>query len=358
MSELFASPATSFEAKPGCYATAAVEPVGDIVSQESRRVTTTPDRLLYTRFFDQTQPQGESLRHTMKRRQFLGTSLALGTMLAQSRLLFALDRDNKYLNEIGIQLYTLRNEIKDDVEATLKAVADAGYKQVEPYGFPDAKPMMDAANEYGLAVNSSHFAWDSVVNPDEKGVAPFSEILDKANDAGLTHLVIPYLQDRNRETLDDYRLLAERCNKAAEQAKQAGIQLAYHNHAFEFKPMEGGKTGYDVMMEEFSPDMKFEVDVFWVQVGGKDSVELIRSLKGRVSQLHLKDLNENIDTPNYGSIPKEAFEELGDGVIPMEPIIDVAEEAGVAICHVEQDHSPHPLKSIRQSMDYLESLSS
>jgi sugar phosphate isomerase/epimerase len=292
----------------------------------------------------------------MKRRQFLGRSLALGTVLAQTRLMAALGRDNRYRNEIGIQLYTLRNEIKDDVEATLKAVADAGYKQVEPYGFPDAVPMMNAAKDCGLMIRSSHFAWDSVVNPDDQGVMPFSEILDKARDAGLTHLVIPYLQDRNRKTLDDYRLLAERCNRAAEQAKQAGIQLAYHNHAFEFKPIKGGKTGYEVMMEEFSPDMKFEVDVFWVQVGGKDSVELIRSLKGRVSQLHLKDLNESIDTPNYGTIPQEAFEELGDGVIEMEPIIDVAEEAGVAICHVEQDHSPHPIKSIRQSMDYLRSL--
>ena len=103
-------------------------------------------------------------------------------------------------------------------------------------------------------------------------------------------------------------------------------------------------------------EMKFEVDVFWVQVGGKDPVALIRSLKGRVSQLHLKDLNASIDTPNYGSIPPEAFEELGDGVIPMEPIIEVAAEAGVDHCHVEQDHSPHPLQSIRESMQHLNSL--
>ena len=67
-------------------------------------------------------------------------------------------------------------------------------------------------------------------------------------------------------------------------------------------------------------------------------------------------MNKKIETPNYGSIPPEAFEELGDGVISMEPIIDVAAEAGVEICHVEQDHSPAPLKSIVQSMDHLKSL--
>jgi sugar phosphate isomerase/epimerase len=292
----------------------------------------------------------------MKRRQFLGASAAMSLALAQPRLLFALDPDNRYRKEIGLQLYTLRNQIKDDVKATLQAVAEAGYQQVEPYGFPDAKPMMDAAREFGLAINSSHFAWNSVVNPDDKGVAPFAEILEQAAAAGLTHLVIPYLEDRNRKTLDDYRTLAQRCNKAAEQAKQAGIQLAYHNHAFEFSPMEGGKTGYDVLIEEFSPDMQFEVDVFWIQVGGRDPVTLIRSLSGRVSQLHLKDLNKAIKTPNYGSIPQEAFEELGDGVIPMEPIIEVAAEAGVKLCHVEQDHSPHPIQSIQESMQHLRRL--
>lgn len=292
----------------------------------------------------------------MKRRQFIASSAAATFALSSSRWLLALDADNMYRKEIGIQLYTLRNEINDDVKATIKAVADAGYYQVEPYGFPDAGPMMDAARDNGLKINSSHFAWDSVVNPDDKGVPEFSEIIDKANDAGLTHLVIPYLADRNRKNLDDYRQVAERSNRAAEQAKKAGIQLAYHNHAFEFEPMDAGKTGYEVLMEEFSPDMQFEVDVFWVAVGGKDPVELIRKLKGRVSQLHLKDLNKEIKTPNYGGIPKEAFEELGDGVIPMEPIIDVAKEADVKLCHVEQDYSPHPIKSIRQSMKHLKSL--
>lgn len=292
----------------------------------------------------------------MKRRQFLAATAAAGAVAMSTPRLFALDPNNVYRNEIGIQLYTLRNEIKKDVTSTIQAVADAGYKQVEMYGFPDSDDMIKASRDAGLALNSTHFAWNSVVNPDDKGVQPFGEILDKANKIGLSHLVIPYLEDRNRKNLDDYRQLAERCNKAAEQSKQAGIQLAYHNHAFEFKPGEGGKTGYDILTEQFSPDMHFEVDVFWIQVGGKDPVKLIRELKGRVSQLHLKDLNKEIAVPNYGSIPNEAFEELGDGVISMEPLIKVAAEAGVKHCHVEQDQSPNPLASIRQSMAHLKTL--
>ncbi len=292
----------------------------------------------------------------MKRRQFLGATAGAALALSRPQSVFALDKDNPYRKEIGIQLYTLRNEIKNDVDATLKAVADAGYKQVECYGFPNAQPMMKAAADNGLAIRSTHFDWDSVVNPDDKGVKPFAEILEAANKAGLKHLVVPYLADKNRKNLDDYKQLCDRCNKGAEEAKSAGIQLSYHNHSFEFQPMEDGKTGYDTMIERFSDDMQFEVDVFWIQLGGRDPVELIRKLKGRVSQLHLKDLNKSIEAPAYSGIPKEAFEELGDGVVDLEPIIEVAQEAGVKICHVEQDHSPHPIKSIQQSMKYLQTL--
>lgn len=304
----------------------------------------------------------------MKRREFIGATAALTVALAdlRSRMVFALedakaDKDaasglERYRSEIGIQLYTLRNQIDSDVKSTIKAVADAGYKQVEPYGFPNAKPMIDAARDCGMEINSSHFAWDSVIDPSRKDVPSFASILDAAHESGLSHLVIPYLQAEVRGSLDDYRRLCERFNQAAEQAKKAGIQLAYHNHAFEFEPKDGGKCGFDVMMKEFSPDMKFEVDVFWVEVGGKNPAELVRSLKGRVSQLHLKDLNKSVKTPNYGSIPAEAFEELGDGVIDMRPIVEAGLEAGVAHCHVEQDFSPHPLDSIRQSMAYLKSL--
>lgn len=288
----------------------------------------------------------------MKRRHFLQTTLASSLSIPA----FALEAENPYRKEIGIQLYTLRNQIKEDVAGTLKAVADAGYRQVEPYGFPNAGDMIAAAKDNGMKVNSSHFAWESVTQPDKEGVPPFAEILSGAKDAGLTHLVIPYVHAHNRENLDGYRVLAERMNKAAVEAKGAGIQLAYHNHAFEFQPMEGGKSGYDVFVEEFAPEMQFEVDVFWVVVGGKDPSELIRSLKGRVSQLHLKDLAKGTTLPNYGKLPNEAFKELGNGMIPMEPIIEAAADAGVAHCHVEQDQSPDPIASIGQSMTHLKSL--
>jgi sugar phosphate isomerase/epimerase len=292
----------------------------------------------------------------MNRRNFLRTTTAATLALGPAGNLMALEAENAYRKDIGIQLYTLRDALAKDAPGTLKLVAAAGYKQVELYGFPDADAMVSGAKDAGLAIRSAHFQWDSVVNPKDAELSEFSKILEKAHAIGLSHLVIPYLTDADRKSLDRYKQIAENANKAAAMAKKAGIHLSYHNHSFEFEPKEGGTTGYDVFINEFSPEMGFEIDVFWVKAAGIDPVELIKKLSGRVTQLHLKDLKEGIALPNYGSLPNDAYQELGDGIIAMEPILVAAKAAGVEHCHVEQDQSPDALASIRQSIDYLRKL--
>jgi sugar phosphate isomerase/epimerase len=301
---------------------------------------------------------GGSVEHVgMNRRSFLLSSAASSLALApSSSLLAALAKDNAYRANIGIQLYTLRDALSKDAAGTLKKVAEAGYKQVELYGFPNCQPLIDGAKAAGLAINSAHFEWDSVINPKDEAMSDFKKIVARAKELGIGNLVIPYLQDNVRKTLADYKKIAANANKAAAIAKKEGIQLSYHNHAFEFEPKEGGKTGYDVFIEEFSPDMQFEIDVFWVKVAAKDPAELITKLSGRVSQLHLKDLKKDTKVPEFGNLPADAFKELGNGMIPMEPIIEAASKAGVKHCHVEQDQSPDALASIKQSIDYLAKL--
>lgn len=293
----------------------------------------------------------------MNRRSFLLSSAASSLALApSSSLLAALAKDNAYRANIGIQLYTLRDALSKDAAGTLKKVAEAGYKQVELYGFPNCQPLIDGAKAAGLAINSAHFEWDSVINPKDEAMSDFKKIVARAKELGIGNLVIPYLQDNVRKTLADYKKIAANANKAAAIAKKEGIQISYHNHAFEFEPKEGGKTGYDVFIEEFSADMQFEIDVFWVKVAAKDPAELITKLSGRVSQLHLKDLKKDTKVPDFGNLPADAFKELGNGMIPMEPIIQAASKAGVKHCHVEQDQSPDALASIKQSIDYLAKL--
>lgn len=294
---------------------------------------------------------------TMNRRSFIRMTAAAPLALSQVGTLMALEANNRYRSEIGIQLYTLRKELEKDAAGTLKKVAAAGYKQVELYGFPKSDAMVSGAKDAGLAIHSSHFEWDTVVNPKDAGMSDFARILEKAKEIGLSHLVIPYLQEPNRANLDAYKKVAAHANKAAGMCKAAGVQLSYHNHNFEFLPQDGGKSGYDVFIEEFSSDMHFEIDVFWVKVAGKDPVELIQKLSGRVSQLHLKDLKADLPSPNYiNPLPNEAFKELGNGIIAMEPVIAAAEAAGVKHCHVEQDQSPDAMASISESIAYLKSL--
>lgn len=290
----------------------------------------------------------------MNRRNFLRTTTAATLALSQTGSLFALEADNAFRKAIGIQLYTLRNELGRDIPGTLKLVAEAGFKQVELYGFPNVDAMVAGAKDAGLKVNSTHFDAGSVVNPSDAEFSDFAKLVEKAEKVGLSHLVIPSIPVSGKTTLEDYKKIAGNANKAAAIAKKAGIQLSYHNHNFEFDPKEGGKTGYDIFAEEFSPDMKFEIDVFWVKAAGLDPVALIKKLSGRVSQLHLKNLKEGIATPTYSTgLPKEAFQDLGHGVINIEEIIVAAKAAGVEHCHVEQDQSPDALASIRESIAYL-----
>jgi sugar phosphate isomerase/epimerase len=293
----------------------------------------------------------------MNRRHFLRSAAATSLALTPSMALqAALARDDRFRSAIGLQLYTLRNEIAKDTAGTIKAVAEAGYKQVEPYRSPQTEAMIKAAKDHGLAVNSMHFDWNTVVAPKDEALSDFRKTVDEAKAHGLSHLVIPYLDASQRKSLDDYKAIAARSNKAAEVAKSAGIQLAYHNHSFEFEPGAGGKSGFDILVAEFSPDMKFELDVFWVKAGGVEPVDLMNQLTGRVSQLHLKDLKSGLALPIFNGMPAEGFKELGNGVIPMEPIITLAGKIGVAHCHVEQDQSPDPLASVRQSLKHLATL--
>src|SRR5215217_3908753 len=157
----------------------------------------------------------------MNRRNFIRTTTVAALAATQTgNLMAALEADNVYRKNIGIQLYTLRGALDKDAAGTLKQVAAAGYKQVELYGFPDADAMISGAKDAGLAINSAHFQWDSVISPKDDALSDFSKILDKAHDTGLSHLVIPYLAEGDRKSLDRYKQIAENANKAAALAKK------------------------------------------------------------------------------------------------------------------------------------------
>jgi sugar phosphate isomerase/epimerase len=223
----------------------------------------------------------------------------------------------------------------------------------------DAPKLMPIAKDNGLTASSAFLKWNIL---GEAKPAPDAGSIELAIETAVKHnlkyLVFGYIGKGHRETASQLKAIAERSNQAGEKCKKAGIQLCYHHHSFEFQPIEGGKTGMDIFIEGFEKELcKFELDVFWAAIGGWDPIQTLQKLEGRIAQVHLKDLLSNTPiTFDEGKVPKEAFKEVGAGVIDMKGVIAAAKKTGVAQCHVEQDQSPDPLQSIRLSMTNLRAL--
>ncbi len=297
----------------------------------------------------------------MKRRTFLQTSatFSAAALTAQlARPLHAMPQQSKYLDSIGLQLYTVRNQMAEDSAKTLKAISDAGYKQVELMKVVGGAEIAAQARELGMNVTSGFMDWKAICKPDDNGVPTIDQIIAEAKKVELQHLVFGYIGKGFRETPELMKNIAKSSNELGKKAADASIQLCYHNHAFEFEKIDGETTGYDVLINELDNDLvKFELDVFWTKIGGWDPLETMKKLKGRISQVHLKDLKE--ETPviyDEGKVPKDAFQECGDGTIDMAAVMKLASEIGAVNCHVEQDQSPDPIASVKQSIGHLKSL--
>ncbi len=298
----------------------------------------------------------------MKRRTFIQTTagLSVTALAAQlARPLLAMPQQSGYLDSIGLQLWTVRNQMDQDSKKTLQAVADAGYKQVELMDVSKGVEITKQAKEIGLKVNSGFINWQSVCKPDTSGVPSTDDIIATAKEIGLEHLVFGYIGKGSRETVELMKANAKGANELGKKAADAGLQVCYHNHSFEFEKIDGDTTGFDVLMQEFDNDLvKFELDVFWTKVGGWDPLETMKKLNGRISQVHLKDPKEGTAVIyDEGQVPAEAFQECGDGSIDMGEVMKLAAEIGAIYCHVEQDQSPDPIASIGQSIEHLKSLS-
>jgi len=286
-----------------------------------------------------------------------------------------------YVNQLGLQLYTVRDQMTDNPATTLEAIAEAGYWQVELMNIDeDAVRLAGIARDVGLAVHSAFLDFNIITAPERDGVDSLARTLDIAQRIGLRHVVFGYIAKDQRDTADKCRAIAESANAAANKTRAAGMRMCYHNHSFEFQPFAIDKaiekaaaeaaakdpakdaakdakplTAYDIFMERFDPQqMEFELDVFWAKIAGHDPLAMMRRLAGRISQIHLKDMLAG--TPiitDESDVPKDAFQELGDGVIDIPAVMKLAKEIGVDQCHVEQDQSPAPLESIVQSIQFL-----
>jgi sugar phosphate isomerase/epimerase len=279
-----------------------------------------------------------------------GASFDGGTLFAQTT----------WPPALGVQLYTVRSKLGPSTEATLKAIAEIGYKEVETTAdaLATVSPLLKT---YGLTAPSGHFDYGAIAQatPSDR----FTKSVVQAVELGMKYYVIAYLVADQRKTLDDYRQISDRLNEAARRVKDAGLQFCYHHHSFEFDqlPDGGGKTGrgWDLFMTRLDPALvALEVDVFWLATAGLDPSKTIRDLGARVKLLHLKDRAKDApETFNEGKVPPTAFKEVGSGTLDFTAILKAAREVGVDRFFVEQDQTPgDPTASLRQSFQYLQTV--
>ena len=259
----------------------------------------------------------------------------------------------KQLRTIGVQLYTVRTVLPQKPAEILGAIDEIGYQEAEAtYAGLDA--IWPALVATRLKPVSIHLDSTLVTKGQDSDISRTFEAL---RHRGFTFAVFPYLPPAERGGLDVIRAVADKLNHAGEKAKAAGLKFCYHNHAFEFEPMEG-TTPFQVMMERTDPKLVgLEMDAFWVSVAGHDPAELLGKLSGRVPLLHLKDKERDTPVMYKESVARTAFKEVGHGVIDWPKVLNAAEAAGVSHYFVEQDQTPgDPVESLRQSFAYLSKL--
>ncbi|MGC8758921.1 MAG: sugar phosphate isomerase/epimerase family protein [Bryobacteraceae bacterium] len=278
------------------------------------------------------------------------------SLLAASALpLFA----RKFTRPLGVQLYTVRMLMPKDPRGTLAAIAAMGYEFVEP-GRGQLAQLEPMLKELKLATPSVGLELPLVTGTPMPGNGPktLAEAVGPLPEKGVRFVVISYVGKPQRDEPGFYDRFAEQMNRAGEECRRLGVQLCYHHHSFEFDPATG-KRPFDVLVEKFDPKLvQFEVDTFWLKIGGEDPARMLRRLKGRVSLVHLKDAARGAAVEyNEGKVPREAFKEVGNGELHWPDILKACEEAGVKHYIVEQDWWPgDPLDSLKQSIRYLRSL--
>ncbi len=276
----------------------------------------------------------------MKRRDFIIRSNAMlaTALLAPTDLFLKVPVAN-----IGVQLYSFREEMMKDASGTLRVIADLGFKQVESarsskglyYGLSPAE-MKKTCADLGLAIRSGH------VHLDEN----WEKTLEQAAAAGQEYIICSTMPTSG-QTIDNYKVVAEAFNQAGEDCKAMNMKFGYHNHEYEFE-QDHGKILYDVLMEETDPSLvHMELDLGWVVAAGQDPVAYFKKYPGRFPLWHLKDMDlwENQST------------EFGKGGLDIPLMLENRDLSGVKHIFIEQEeYANTPAESMKHNLKYLAEL--
>jgi len=244
---------------------------------------------------------------------------------------------------IALQLFTVRDETSKNFIHTLQAVADMGYSGVEFFNYGDipAKELRKVLEDIGLcAVNThvsiSRFEYD------------LNKELDYASELDVRDVTLPRIPEDRRKNIKDYFNFAETLNEIGAKCKERGIRFHFHNHYYEFDKFDE-ITGMDIIISNTNKDNVYiELDTFWVEFAGVDSIAYLQENKDRIRMIHLKDMIKEQDPP---------FAEIGNGTLNIKGILNACKESLVEWIVVEQDRCLRPqLESAKISIENLKNM--
>ncbi|MBA4745674.1 MAG: TIM barrel protein [Muricauda sp.] len=257
--------------------------------------------------------------------------------------------------KMGLQLYTIHDDMMKDTIATLTAVKKMGYQDFETFGFDHEKgtfygykssEFRKIMDDFQLTASSGHFGFSPYLNQSEDKLKRFvDQCIDGAHTLGMKYITWPWL-DPDQRSIDHFKLLAKKLNVIAEWVTSAGLGFAYHNHGFEFMD-HNGENGFDIILNETDPSLvKLEMDMYWVIRSSKHTPkELVSHQPGRYVLWHIKDMDKV--TGDYT--------ELGNGSIDYSQILPDPRESGLEFYYLEQgsNYAHSPMKSVADSASFF-----
>jgi len=230
--------------------------------------------------------------------------------------------------------------MRENVEQTLTRIAEIGYTEVEFAGYfeRNASQIRSLLDDNGLTAPATHI--DLVTLERD-----WARAADFASTVGHKYIVVAWIADNERRSLDDYRRISDRFNAVGERARTEGLMFGYHNHAFEFEQIDG-QIPYDILVASTDPELvALELDLFWIIKGGGDPFVYFASQSGRIRMVHVKDMDR------AGNMV-----DVGKGEIDFASLFSRREQAGIEHFFVEHDQPGDPLESARASYDHLRRL--
>ncbi len=254
----------------------------------------------------------------------------------------------------GVQLYTLRNYIQtaEAFEETLARLAQMGVRDVQISGIGSAvsaKEQKEALERHGMRVCVTHQSYDRILHD-------LPALIELHHTIGCDALGLGCAPMSARGTKENVRSFLSELENAAKELKKNGISFHYHNHNFEFEPLQDTeKTMMDLMIEESDPDLiRLIPDVAWIHFAGKDPVAFLKEHAARVKVVHFKDyLPKDPDRP--------AFVSLGRGIVPLEACFEVCREKEIPFIVYEQDDNwtdDDPFLATKESLQCFDLLHS